>query len=504
MKSTVYLVGAGPGDSGLITVKGKELISKADAIVYDYLANNALIKETKKDCKIIYAGKGLGFKAMSQNQINKKLINLAKSGLKTIVRLKGGDPFLFGRGGEEAEDLKKNKINFEIIPGVTSAIAVPAYAGIPVTHRNITSTLAIVTGHEDPEKNKTSIAWDGLAKMKSIVFLMGTKNLKKNLRNLIDNGMSRNTKIAAINWGTYSKQKTVVGTFEDIHEKIRSNKITSPSIIVIGEICKLRRTLNWFEKKPLFGKNIVVTRARKNASVLSQEIINLGGNAIEIPTIEIKSKPSRTIQNNIKDMKNYDWLIFTSVNGVEIFFDEFIKKFKDIRKLGDVKIAAIGSETSRAIKNLKINVDLVPKLFTAEGLIETFKKRKIKNTRILVPRAELARDTLIKELRISGNIVKELKIYDTVLPSKENKKVIQNRIYKNKIDYITFTSSSTVDNFFKYISPSQIKKQKNIAYVCIGPITAKTLRKYKIKPSLICKKYTIDNLLKEIVKFAKK
>tara|TARA_Y100000590_G_scaffold25787_4_gene29159 strand:+ start:6817 stop:8331 length:1515 start_codon:yes stop_codon:yes gene_type:complete len=504
MKSTVYLVGAGPGDPGLITVKGIELISDADAIVYDYLANDSFLKLTKKECKVIYAGKGLGFKALSQKQINKKLIDLSKSGLQKIVRLKGGDPFLFGRGGEEAEELKKNKINFEIIPGVSSAIAVPAYAGIPVTHRDITSAFAIVTGHEDPEKNKSSIDWGALSKMKSIVFLMGTKNLKKNLNSLVANGMSKKTKIAAINWGTYSSQKTVIGTFEDIHKKISLHEIKSPSIIVIGEICKLRKKLNWFEKKPLFGKNIVVTRARKNASILSQEIINLGGNSIEIPTIEIKSKPSNYIQKNIKNIDNYDWLIFTSVNGVEIFFDQFIKKYKDIRMLGNVRIAAIGSETARAIAKLKINVDLVPKTFTAEGLVDSFKIKQIKNSRILIPRAQLARDTLVKQLRSMSNTVRELKIYDTVLPTIESKREIQKRVYKNNIDYITFTSSSTVDNFFKYISPLQIKKQKRIAYVCIGPITAKTLRKYKIKPSLICNKYTIDNLVKEIVKFNKK
>ena len=504
MKPIVYLVGAGPGDPGLITVKGKSLISDADAIVYDYLANPSLLNLARKGCKIINAGKRLGFKALTQKQINKTLVSLAKNGFKQIVRLKGGDPFLFGRGGEEAEELRKNKIKFEIVPGVTSAIAVPAYAGIPVTHRDATSTLAIVTGHEDPEKNKSSIDWGALAKMKSIVFLMGTKNLKKNLNNLISSGMSKNTRIAAINWGTYPSQKTVIGTFEDIFEKIKVNQIKSPSIIIIGEICKLRTKLNWFEKKPLFGKNIVITRARKNASALSKEIMNLGGNAIEIPTIEIKPKPSGYIQTNLKGITNYEWLVFTSVNAVEIFFGEFIKKFKDIRRMGDVKIAAIGSETERAINTLKLNVDLVPKNFTAEGLIATFKKTKVKKSRIFIPRAAMARDTLVKELRSMGNTVKEVKIYDTVLPSKDNKKEIQNRIYRQKVDYITFTSSSTVDNFFKYVSPARMKNQKNISYVCIGPITAKTLRKYQIKPTLICNKYTIDNLIKEIVKFNKK
>ena len=299
MKPCVYLVGAGPGDPDLISVKGLELVKEADVIVYDYLSNPYFLTLANNKCKLINAGKRLGYKALSQEKINKKLISLAKGKYKKIVRLKGGDPFIFGRGGEEAEELKKNNILFEIVPGITSAIAVPAYAGIPITHRDITSTLAIVTGHEDPEKKSSSIDWESLAKMKSIVFLMGTKNLKKNLNKLIKNGMSKKTDIAAINWGTYSKQKTVLGNLENIFEKIKSNSIKSPSIIIIGEICKLRAKLNWFENKPLFGKNIIVTRARKNASILSKKIASLGGNPIEIPTIEIKPRPSSYIQKRI-------------------------------------------------------------------------------------------------------------------------------------------------------------------------------------------------------------
>ena len=267
MKTIVYLVGAGPGDPGLITQKALSLISNADAIVYDYLSNPTLLKNAKASCSLVNAGKRLGFKAMSQNQINRKLVSLAKKGIGTVVRLKGGDPLLFGRGGEEAEYLKKNRIKFEIVPGVTSAIAVPAYAGIPITHRNITSTVSIVTGHEDPLKNKSTIDWPGLAKSKSIVFLMGTKNLKSNIRNLIEHGMSTKTPIAAIQWGTYARQKTVMGNLENINEKITIENIKSQSIIVIGEVCKLRNKINWFESKPLFGKKIVVTRARKDASL---------------------------------------------------------------------------------------------------------------------------------------------------------------------------------------------------------------------------------------------
>ena len=272
MRPTVYLVGAGPGDPGLITVKAKKLIKTADAIVYDYLSNPIFINECEQTCKLINAGKRLGFKAMTQAQINNKLVSLAKSGFKIIVRLKGGDPLLFGRGGEEAEYLKKNKIKFEIVPGVTSAIAVPAYAGIPITHRDNTSSLSIVTGHEDPYKNESSIDWSSLSKSKSIIFLMGTKNLRKNINKLTLNGMSIKTPIAAIQWGTYYKQKTVLGNLKNIFSKIKENNIKSPSIIIIGDVCKHRKNLIWFEKKPLFGKKIVVTRARKNSSSLVEKI----------------------------------------------------------------------------------------------------------------------------------------------------------------------------------------------------------------------------------------
>lgn len=504
MKPCVYLVGAGPGDPGLITVKALELIKDADAVVYDYLSNPFFLSQVSTNCKLINAGKRLGFKALTQKKINEKLIFLAKTGYKKIVRLKGGDPFLFGRGGEEAEELKKNRINFEIVPGITSAIAVPAYAGIPVTHRDITSTLSIVTGHEDPDKNESSIDWTSLSRMKSIIFLMGTKNLKKNLSNLISNGMPKKTNIAVINWGTYSKQKTVTGNLINIHEEIKKNKIKSPSIVVIGDICKMRSKLNWFEKKPLFGKNIIVTRARKNSSKLSKKIIDLGGNPIEIPTIEIKPKSSKTIRTNLNKINSYEWLVFTSVNGVEIFFDEFLKINNDIRKLGNLKIAAIGSETARSLNKLNLSVDLIPDKFTAEGLLNSFKKLKIRKSKIFIPRASLARDTLVSGLRKIGNEVKEVKIYDTILPSKLTKKDVLNKVSGVNIDFITFTSSSTVDNFFKYITPKKVKSNKDVKFVVIGPITGKRLLTYGIKPHLICKKFTIDNLLDEIVRYKNK
>ena len=499
MKTIVYLVGAGPGDPGLITQKALTLISNANAIVYDYLSNPTLLKNAKASCILVNAGKRLGFKAMSQDQINKKLVSLAKKDIGPVVRLKGGDPLLFGRGGEEAEYLEKNRIKFEIVPGVTSAIAVPAYAGIPITHRDITSTVSLVTGHEDPLKNKSSIDWPGLAKSKSIVFLMGTKNLKSNIENLIGNGMSKKTPIAAIQWGTYARQKTVIGNLETINEKIKKGNIKSPSIIVIGEVCKLRSKINWFESKPLFGKKIVVTRARKDASNLVNKIFENGGEAIEIPTIEIKPIKTKSTLDTIKKINDYDWIIFTSVNGVNEFFKNFFSEFDDIRSLGNIKIAAIGSETARNINSYGLKVNLVPRKFIAESLVSEFKTRKISNQKILIPRAKGSREILVDELKSLGNKIKELKIYESIAPKSNIKRDISAQIIKNNIYGITFTSSSTVHNFFKYISPNSLKKEKQIKFFCIGPITAQTLTNYGFKATKIAKKFTIENLLKEII-----
>ena len=499
MKTIVYLVGAGPGDPGLITQKALTLISNANAIVYDYLSNPTLLKNAKASCILVNAGKRLGFKAMSQDQINKKLVSLAKKGIGPVVRLKGGDPLLFGRGGEEAEYLEKNRIKFEIVPGVTSAIAVPAYAGIPITHRDITSTVSLVTGHEDPLKNKSSIDWPGLAKSKSIVFLMGTKNLRSNIENLIANGMSKKTPIAAIQWGTYARQKTVIGNLETINEKIKKGNIKSPSIIVIGEVCKLRSKINWFERKPLFGKKIVVTRARKDASNLVNKIFENGGEAIEIPTIEIKPIKAKSTLDTIKKIKDYDWIIFTSVNGVNQFFKNFFSEFDDIRSLGSIKIAAIGSETARNINSYGLKVNLVPRKFIAEALVSEFKTRKISNQKILIPRAKGSREILVDELKSLGNKIKELKIYESIAPKSNIKRDINAQIIKNNIYGITFTSSSTVHNFFKYVSPNSLKKEKQIKFFCIGPITAQTLINYGFKATKIAKKFTIENLLKEII-----
>ena len=500
MKTTVFLVGAGPGDPGLITVKAEKLLKIADVIVYDYLSNPIFLNKANNNCKLINAGKRLGFKAMSQAQINKKLVSLAKQRYKNIVRLKGGDPLLFGRGGEEAEYLKKNKINFEIVPGITSAIAVPAYAGIPISHRDSTSSFCIVTGHEDPEKNKSNLNWKAIAAFKSIIFLMGTKNLKSNIGKLIENGIDKNSKIAVIQWGTHSMQKTVEGNLSNIFSLIKQKNIKSPAVIVIGDVCKYRKNLRWFEKKPLFGKSIVVTRARKDASNLVEQIFDLGGEAIEIPSIEIKPIFNKKNEIYIKNSTNYDWLVFTSVNGVEEFFSRFIKFHHDIRKLGKTKIATIGSETARSVKKYGLKVDLIPKKFIAESLIKEFKNQKVKENKILIPRAADSRELLIEELRKMDNKVDEMKIYKSILPSKKLKNNIRDRIMNENIFGVTFTSSSTVDNFFKFIDSKTLKRNKKIKFFCIGPITANTLKKYNLRPNKIAKEFTIKSLINEVIK----
>ena len=374
---TVYLIGAGPGDKGLITVKGKDILKSADVIVYDYLVNTDLLKFAKSSSEVIYVGKKAGQKEMSQGNINSLLIQKARTG-KEVARLKGGDPFIFGRGGEEAEALKKKKIPFEVIPGVTSASSVPAYAGISLTHRDFTSTFTVVTGHEDPSKDKSSIPWDALSKIGTIVFLMGVKNLKRNMSELMKAGKSPDTPVAIITRGTYSSQRTLTGTIKNISDLARRRKdITSPGIVVVGEVVKLREVINWYETSPLFGKTIIVTRPKDQAEQFINMLESKGAQVVSFPTIEITPPKSFRALDivSIKDISSYDWIIFTSVNGVNSFFNRLKKLNKDIRELHRAKIAAIGEITAQEVEKMGIKVDLVPDDYKAEGLIKLFKTR---------------------------------------------------------------------------------------------------------------------------------
>ncbi|GJM15896.1 MAG: uroporphyrinogen III methyltransferase [Thermodesulfobacteriota bacterium] len=503
-KGVVYLIGAGPGDRGLITIKGKELLQKANVIVFDYLVNTEILEYAQDNAEILYVGKKAGQKGMTQRGINALLIRKAKKE-NIVARLKGGDPFTFGRGGEEAEALKEKKIPFEIVPGVSSVSAVPAYGGISLTHRDFTSSFAVVTGHEHPSKAESTIPWEALSQIGTVVFLMGVKKLKQNMRELIKAGKNPETPVAVITWGTYPKQRTLTGTIEDISELVSKDKeITSPGIVVVGEVVRLRKIINWYESKPLFGKTIIVTRPKSQATEFIKLLEEQGAQVISFPTIEIRTPDSyKALDKAINNIEKYDWIIFTSVNGVTSFFNRLRDIGKDIRELHSAKIAAIGEVTAQEIENLGMKVDIVPDNYKAEGLIKLFKNKDIEESKILIPRAKVARDILPDSLAKMGASVDVVAAYITKHPGKAMTKEIGKLLSEDKIDMITFTSSSTARNFFELVPGFKQSKGRPVI-ASIGPITAKTVRDAAYKSSIIPKQYTVEYLAKEIVDYFKK
>jgi len=505
MKAKVYLVGAGPGDPGLITVKGRKCIQHADVIIYDYLASPALLSAARESAELIYVGKKGGDHTLSQDEINSLIVEKARSG-GIVCRLKGGDPFIFGRGGEEAEVLFKAGLPFEIVPGVTSAIAAAAYAGIPLTHRKLASTLAFITGHEDPEKEETDIDWSSLANgIGTLVFFMGVKNLPHIARNLIDHGKPANTPVALIQWGTTSSQKTVTGALESIVEKARSAGIKAPAIIVVGDVVHLRKKLKWFETRPLLGKRIVVTRARQQASDLVGLLSDLGAECLEYPTIKIMpSADSRPLKNAAENLNAYDWVVFTSVNGVIYFFEQLFAVGKDVRALGHLKTAAIGPATAEKLREFGLISDIVPKTYRAESVVEAFKTEPVTGKKILLPRAKEARPILPKELKKMGAEVEEIPAYET-LKVTENINDLVHQLENRRIDLITFTSSSTVKNF-KALLPAEkfTKLIQGATIASIGPITSDTATALGFDVRITADSFTITGLVEAILQYYQK
>ena len=501
-KGKVYLVGAGPGDPGLFTLKGKKVLEEADVVIYDYLANPRLLDFCKEEAEKIYVGKKAGAHTLPQEEINKLLVKKAKEG-KIVVRLKGGDPFLFGRGGEEAEALVEENIPFEVVPGITSAIAVPAYAGIPVTHRDYTSTLAIITGHEAENKEESKIDFSALSKIGTLIFLMGVKNLPYIAKRLIEEGKNSNTPVAVIQWGTIPKQKTATGTLENIAEKVKEKGITAPAIIIIGEVVKLREKFNWFETKSLFGKKIIITRTREQASKLVEKLEELGAICYEIPTIKVEPLLNEKVFQTIEELSKYDWIVFTSENGVKIFLKTLWEKGKDLRTLGGLKIAVIGKATKNVLESYGIFPDLIPeKDYTQEGLVSAFSKLDLKNKYILIARAKEAREVLPEKLRELEAKVEVLPIYETKICEESKEKLKE--FLKEGVDLITFTSSSTVKNFFKLIENAEKEQLKNIIFVSIGPITSSTLKEFGFEPHIEAEEYTIEGLVRAIENYFSK
>lgn len=501
-KGLVYLVGAGPGDPGLITAKGLRCIETADVLIYDYLAAKAFLNHARPQCECIYVGKKGGDHTLSQDGINQLIVDKARQG-NIVTRLKGGDPFIFGRGGEEAEVLVEAGIPFEVVPGVTSAIAGPAYAGIPLTHRQFTSTVAFVTGHEDPTKDASSIDWSALARgIGTLVFFMGVKNLPHIVDRLLDNGRPPHTPVALVRWGTTPQHKTVTGTLGNIVKRAKAAAIKAPALIVVGEVVHLRDTLQWFEKRPLLGKRIVVTRARAQASDLVQTLSDLGAECLECPTIEVVEPDSwQPMDDAIDSIKKYQWLIFTSVNGVQFFFDRLFGRGMDARALGHLKTAAIGPSTSKRLLDFGITTDILPETYQAESVVKAFTSVPVQGQKVLLPRAKEARAVLPEELRRMGAEVDEVVAYQT-LQATEGQSDLLDALRNHSIDMVTFTSSSTVRNFKALLPEQEVQDLTGgVTVACIGPITADTAKALGFGTDLVADEFTIDGLTTAITRY---
>jgi uroporphyrinogen III methyltransferase/synthase len=494
-KGLCILAGAGPGDIGLVTLRAREAVEQAQVLVYDYLCNPEILKWAPANAEIIFAGKKAGQHTLRQEEINQLLVEKTKEG-RRVVRLKGGDPFVFGRGGEEAEALAGAGLAFEIVPGITSAIAVPAYAGIPLTHRDLASSFTAFTGHEDPSKDKTAINYQALIAGKgTLVMLMGMDRLGSIVPELLANGADCHLPVALIRWGTTGRQETLVGELGSI--VTASAGFEPPAVVVFGHVVQLRKKLRWFEQRPLFGRRIVVTRTRKQASALSAKLRALGADVYEIPTIRVE--PSENLMEFgelVRDAFQYEWLVFTSVNGVEAFFDMFYRLYDDARSIGNVKIAAIGPATAQRIKDFHLSVDLQPKEFVAEALIEgLLEYGSVENLKFLVVRALGAREVLPQRLAELGAIVDEATAYRTVQETNDSSGA-QERFQMEGADLITFTSSSTVENFLalKLPWPAQMKTAS------IGPITSQTMRKQGLSVDVEATRYDVDGLVTAVLK----
>ena len=500
----VYLVGAGPGDPGLITLRGQYLLGRAEVVVYDYLANVKLLKHVPESAIRIYAGKkGGATHTHTQDEINQMLVDHARAG-RIVVRLKGGDPFIFGRGGEEIERLAGSGINFEVVPGVTSATAAATYAGIPITHRGYTASVAFLTGHEDPTKPNSNIHWDKLATgAGTIVVYMGIKNLPVIMENLIKHGRDPETPVAVVRWASTPKQHSVVGTLETITDIVREAGIRPPSLIIIGDVVRLRDTIDWFEKRPLFGKQIIVTRTRDQASELVAGLEESGANCLEYSTINIEPVESyEEFDGELERLAEYNWILFTSINGVHFFFKRLYKRGMDARDLKGPSIAVVGKATADALLDYGVKADLMPETFTGEGLAETLLDKGVEGRNILIPRAVRAREILPETLRGAGAQVRVVPVYLNA-PPKGRKDELRAEIESGRVDMVTFTSSSTVRNFLTMVDAESQEElaglMERVTITAIGPITAKTIIDSGLKVDIQPEEFTIPAMIDAIV-----
>jgi uroporphyrinogen III methyltransferase / synthase len=503
-KGVVYLVGAGPGDAELLTMRGADLLGRADVVVYDALVNPDLLRLASPSAEIIYGGKRARDHSLPQEELNQLLISKAREG-KVVVRLKGGDPYVFGRGAEEALGLADAGIKFEVVPGVSSFVAVPNYAGVPLTHRGIASRLTLITGHAEPGDD-SKIDWPQLAATPGTkVIMMGTERIGQIAETLVKHGLPSDTPVAMIRWGTTGRQQSISGTLKNIAEVAEREKIAPPTVAVIGEVVNLRDKLNWFEKRPLHGCRVVVTRSREQIGKLARRLAELGADIISIPTIKFEPPTQREgIVDALLELNSYDWLLFTSPNGVRTFFGYFFKRFQDLRDLGGARIAAIGPGTAQALKDLHLQVDLMPEEALAHQVAAAFAKyQDIENVRICILRAEVANPELPRSLEALGAIVDDIACYRTVADT-EDSWGTGARIAESGADWITFTSASTVVHFNQRMDlPGLVRNFPGLKLASIGPETTKALAALDLKPHVEAKVHTPDGLVDAILSASK-
>jgi len=502
-KGMVYLVGAGPGDPGLLTLRGAEVLRRAQVVVADSLVSPAVVRLAPAEATIVQRAKD---HPLSQKELNTRLVEWAAEG-KTVVRLKGGDPYVFGRGGEEAASLAEAGVPFEVVPGVSSISAVPNCAGIPLTHRDHCSTFTVLTGHEHPDKPDSNLNFDEIARISGTkVILMGQKRLRELADTLVAKGLPPETPVAMVRWGTTGRQQSVVGTLANIADLAAEKKISAPVITIIGSVVRLRSKLNWFENRPLFGKRIVVTRTREQASQLAHQLNGLGAEVLEIPTIKITAPDNKqSIVDALLELSSYNWLVFTSPNGVTAFFDLFFKRFQDLRDIGGVRIAAIGPATAAKLKELHLQVDVTPDEALGSKIAAAMDKfENVENLKICLLRAEVANPDLPKALEDLRAIVDDIPVYKTV-PETEDRTDSAAKLMEGGANWITFTSASTVEHFHtRFDLPKLLKTFSQIKLASIGPETSKAIRELGLEPDVEAKKHTIDGLVETLLAFAKK
>ena len=495
---TVYLIGAGPGDPGLLTLRGRDLLAACDAVVYDYLANSALLAHVRPDAELIYVGKRGGDHTLPQPEISRLLVRLAKEG-KSVARLKGGDPYIFGRGAEEAEEILDAGLDFEVVPGVSSALGASAYAGIPLTHRAYSSSVCFATGHEDPTKPESAHDWNALAKGGStLVFFMGVKNLPIIVENLMRAGLDGATPAALVCWGSTPRQRSLATTLAELPAKAVEHEFKAPSLIIIGKVAALRQKLAWFEKKPLLGKGVLVTRSREQASSIVAMLGDLGAETFEFPSIRVEPcEDYSPLREALCCLHTYDWILFTSVNTVSFFWKQMAMLGLDSRALSMCRIAAVGPATSSALAAKGIIADFIPGVFTADDILKGLLAQGMKDMRILMPGA-LERATVLPEgLRAAGADVSEVTAYVTK-PETENAGLLFDMLNAGRIHVVSFASSSAVKGFLRRIPPEILCRYPNLRYACIGPVTARTLTDAGLECHIMPAEHTIPALVEAI------